>query len=187
MPKVNIAPGLFIPPMPVSLVGAQVDGKANFMTVAWLSRVNFDPPMLAVAIGAGHHTPRGIQENRTFSVCLPGADLMEKTDYCGLVSGARVDKSNLFEVFYGDLETAPLIAECPLCVECALARVVDLPSNLLFVGDIVTVHAEESILTGGKPDPAKLAPLVLTMPDNRYWSLGATAGKAWQAGKVLKT
>jgi flavin reductase (DIM6/NTAB) family NADH-FMN oxidoreductase RutF len=186
MSKVTIAPTLFIPPMPVSLIGAQVEGQANFMTVAWLSRGNFDPPMLAVAIGSGHHTPSGIKENRTFSVCLPSADLLEKTDYCGIVSGKRVDKTGLFEVFYGDLETAPLIAECPLCVECALARVVDLPSNQLFIGDIATVHADESILTDGKPDPAKLDPLVLTMPDNHYRKLGDVVGKAWQAGKVLK-
>lgn len=186
MAKVSLAPGLFIPPMPVSLVGAQVDGKPNFMTVAWLTRVNFDPPMLAVAIGSGHHTPRGIRENKTFSVCLPGRSLLEKVDYCGLVSGARADKTGLFEVFYGDLETAPMIAECPLCAECALSRIVDLPSNLLFIGNIVTVHAHEAVLTDGKPDYQKLDPLLLTMPDNRYRGLGEEAGLAWQAGKVLK-
>ncbi|MBE0616598.1 MAG: flavin reductase family protein, partial [Proteobacteria bacterium] len=149
MSKVSIAPGLFSPPMPVALVCALVDGKPNFMTAAWLTRVNFDPPMLAVAIGASHHTPRGIRENKTFSVCLPGAALVEQTDYCGLVSGARVDKGSVFEVFYGDLETAPLIATCPLCVECALARIVELPSNLLFIGNVATVHADEAILTDG--------------------------------------
>jgi flavin reductase (DIM6/NTAB) family NADH-FMN oxidoreductase RutF len=172
--------------MPVSLVGAQVDGKANFMTVAWLSRVNFDPPMVAVAIGQGHHTPRGIKQNKTFSICLPDAKLLEKTDYCGIVSGARVDKSGLFEVFYGDLETAPMIAECPVCVECALARVVDLPSNQLYIGNVTAVHADESVLTDGCLDPAKLQSLLLSMPDNSYWTLGEVAGKAWQAGKALK-
>jgi flavin reductase (DIM6/NTAB) family NADH-FMN oxidoreductase RutF len=186
MPKVSIAPGLFSPLMPVALVGAQVDGKPNFMTAAWLTRVNFDPPMLAVALGPGHHTPKGIRQNRTFSVCIPSAALVEKTDYCGIVSGARVDKSGLFEVFYGDLETAPMAGECPLCVECALSRIVDLPSNLLCIGNIATVFADEAVLTDGRPDPEKLAPMALTMPDNRYWRLGAAAGKAWSAGKALK-
>jgi flavin reductase (DIM6/NTAB) family NADH-FMN oxidoreductase RutF len=186
MPKTVIAPALFSPVMPVSIVGAQVGGKPNFMTVAWVSRVNFDPPMIAVAIGAGHHTPRGIRETKTFSVCLPGTDLLEKTDYCGIVSGARVDKSGLFQVFYGELETAPLIAECPLCAECTVARIVDLPSNLLFIGNVAAVHADPSILTDGKPDPAKMAPFLLTMPDNHYWKLGGSAGKAWSVGKALK-
>ncbi|MHB8766524.1 MAG: flavin reductase family protein [Deferrisomatales bacterium] len=186
MPKVSIAPGLFSTPMPVALVGALVDGKPNFMTAAWLARVNFDPPMIAVAIGTGHHTPRGIREQKTFSVCLPGAALVEKTDYCGLVSGARVDKAGVFEVFYGDLETAPMAAECPVCAECALARIVDLPSNLLFIGNVAAVYADPSVLTDGKPDPAKLDPLLLTMPDNGYWRLGAAAGRAWSAGKALK-
>ncbi|MBI5016334.1 MAG: flavin reductase family protein [Deltaproteobacteria bacterium] len=186
MAKTRIAPALFTPPMPVSLVGAQVGGVANFMTVAWLTRVNFDPPMLAVALGSGHHTPSGIRENKTFSVCLPGAGLVEKTDYCGLVSGKRVDKSGVFDVFYGDLETAPMIAECPLCVECVVAQIVELPTNLLVIGNIAGVYADDSILTDGKPDAAKLAPLVLTMPDNHYWKLGEVAGRAWEAGKALK-
>lgn len=186
MAQVTIAPALFAPLMPVSLVGAQIDGKPNFMTVAWLSRVNFDPPMVGVAIGRSHFTPAGIQKNKTFSVCLPNASLLEETDYCGLVSGARVDKSALFNVYYGDLETAPLIAECPLCAECALVRVVDLPTSLFFIGEVTAVHADPSILTDGQPDPAKLDALALTMPDNHYRTLGAVAGTAWQAGKVLK-
>jgi flavin reductase (DIM6/NTAB) family NADH-FMN oxidoreductase RutF len=172
--------------MPVALVGTQVDGKPNFMTAAWLSRVNFDPPMVAVALNPGHHTPKGIQENRTFSVSIPGAGLMEKVDYCGNVSGRRADNTGLFSVFYGDLDTAPLISECPLSAECLLAQVVNLPTNLLFIGNVAAVHADESVLTNGQLDPAKIAPLLLSTPDNHYWKLGEVAGKAWSVGKGLK-
>lgn len=55
-------------PMPVALVGATIDGKANFMTVGWVTRVNYQPPMLAVAIGNQHYTPTGIRQNERFSV-----------------------------------------------------------------------------------------------------------------------
>jgi flavin reductase (DIM6/NTAB) family NADH-FMN oxidoreductase RutF len=186
MKKVVVAQGLFSPPMPVSLVGALVDGKPNFLTVAWLSRVNFDPPMVAVAINAGHHTVRGILENKTFSVCLPSPALVEKTDYCGIVSGVRADKTNVFTVFYGDLQTAPMASECALCAECLLAQTIELPSNLLLIGNVAAVHADESVLTDGKFDPQRVEPLLLTMPDNRYRSLGEVVGKAWSAGKALK-
>jgi flavin reductase (DIM6/NTAB) family NADH-FMN oxidoreductase RutF len=186
MKKIAIAPGLFSPPMPVALVGANVDGKPNFMTAAWLTRANFDPPMVAVALNAGHLTTQGILQNKTFSVCLPGADLMEKTDYCGIVSGARAEKAGLFSVSYGDLETAPLADDCPICAECALAQTIQLPSNLLFIGNVAAVHADPAVLVDGQPDPEKLAPLLLTMPDNHYRLLGGAVGKAWSSGRSFR-
>jgi flavin reductase (DIM6/NTAB) family NADH-FMN oxidoreductase RutF len=186
MAKIKIAPGQFSPPMPVALVGTLVDGIPNFMTAGWLCRVNFQPPLLAIAIGTSHYTPAGIMHNRTFSVCIPDFEMVEKTDYCGLVSGRRVNKSGVFNVFYGELETAPMIVECPLCVECTLQNVVDNSTNHLFIGEIVAAHAEERFLTNGQPDFGKIRPLILTMPENAYWALGERVGTAWDAGKGLK-
>jgi flavin reductase (DIM6/NTAB) family NADH-FMN oxidoreductase RutF len=108
MEKKQINENFFIP-MPVVLVGTQVNGKANFMTVGWCSRANGNPPMFLCGIGNSHHTPKGIAETETFSVNIPSSALVEKTDYCGLVSGAAVDKSGVFDVFYGTLRTAPMI------------------------------------------------------------------------------
>ncbi len=186
MSKVNLGANAYIYPMPVTLVGATVEGRANFMAVGWVMRVNMQPPLLAVALNKLHFTPKGIKEHGTFSVNFPGADLMEKADYCGLVSGRKVDKSGLFRVFYGELETAPLIEECPLGLECRLYQVVELPAQDLFIGEIVAAHADEECLTDGKPDILKINPLVLTMPDNNYWTVGERAGQAWGAGKKLK-
>lgn len=186
MEKTAIAAGLFSPAMPVALVGALVEGKPNYLTAAWVTRVNFDPPMVAVALNAGHLTTRGILQNKTFSVCLPGADLVEKTDYCGIFSGARADKSDLFRTFYGELETAPMVEECPLCAECLLAETVQLPSNVLLIGNVAAVYADPGALVDGKPMPEKLDPMLLTMPDNRYWRLGESVGLAWHAGRALR-
>ncbi len=186
MGKINLGPNAYIYPMPVTLVGAMVAERANFLAVAWVMRVSMKPPLLAVALNKAHFTPQGIRQHRTFSVNFPGADLMDKADYCGLVSGRKVDKSGLFRVFFGELETAPLIAECPLGLECRLYQVVELPANDLFIGEIVAAYADEDCLTDGQPDIAKLNPLVLTMPDNNYWTVGGHAGRAWEAGKKLK-
>ncbi len=186
MAKVNLGANAYIYPMPVTLVGATVEGRANFMAVGWVMRVNWKPPLLAVALNKAHFTPKGIREHRTFSVNFPGADLMDKADYCGLVSGHKVDKSGLFRVFCGELKTAPLIEECPLNLECRLYQVVELPANDLFIGEIVAAYADEDCLTDGRPDIVKINPLVLTMPDNNYWTVGDHAGQAWSAGKKLK-
>lgn len=173
-------------PMPVVLVGTTVEGKANFMAVGWVSRVNYQPPMIAVGINRNHHTAEGIRENKTFSVCLPGSQLVKETDYCGLVSGKTVDKSKLFTVFYGELPGAPMIEECPVCMECRLVDQLDLPTNTFFVGEITGAYGEEQYLSEGRPDYKKIDPFFLTMPDNTYWSVGAPAGKAWSIGNALK-
>jgi flavin reductase (DIM6/NTAB) family NADH-FMN oxidoreductase RutF len=92
----------------------------------------------------------------------------------------------LFEIFYGQLKSAPLINECPVNVECRVVEKVELPTNLLFIGEVVGVHAEESILTDGHPDPEKIKPFVLSMPDNHFWGLGDCVGRAWHEGKSFK-
>ena len=152
MEKIKLDKNAFLYPMPMVLVGAIVAGRANFMAVGWVSLVNFNPPMMAVALGKFHYTNAGIQENKAFSVNIPGIASMEKVDYCGIVSGEKTDKSKIFDVFYGELAPAPMIRECPLSLECKLVNAVDLPTNSLFIGEIVGAYSEERYLTEGKPD-----------------------------------
>jgi flavin reductase (DIM6/NTAB) family NADH-FMN oxidoreductase RutF len=183
MEKIPVDRNAFLYPMPVVLVGTRSSGQVNFLTVAWVSRVNYSPPLIAVSLGKTHFSSAGIRECREFSVCIPGKDLLEKVDCCGLVSGKRADKSGLFDVFYGELGCAPMISQCPLCMECRLLETVDLPTNDIFIGEILSAWTEERYLTDGKPDVRKMEPVTLTMPDNRYWSVGEAIGKAWHDGK----
>ena len=186
MNKIKIDNGAaFLYPMPMVLVGSGVGGKANFMAVGWVSRVNFKPALFAVALGP-HYTNTGIDENKAFSINIPDASLIEKTDYCGLVSGNRTDKSDVFTVFYGELDKAPLIQECPVSVSLSLYEAVRLPSNTLYIGEPKEVFTEERYMTGGQLDIKKMNSFTLTMPDNHYWSVGENLGKAWGIGKALK-
>ena len=114
----NQPPTAIFYPMPCSLVGANVGGKANFLTVAWFTTANPKPPCVLVTMNKAHYTNAGIMENSTFSINIPSSDLVEKVDYCGLVSGRKVDKSAVFEVFYGKLKTAPLIERVP--IQCGM-------------------------------------------------------------------
>ena len=186
MKKVDIGTNTFVFPMPVTLLGTQVKGKANFMALGWLTRVNANPPVVGVGVGKHHYTVKGIEESKTFSINFPGSDMLEVTDYCGIASGEKTDKGGLFEVFYGKLSTAPMIEECPLCMECALIQTVEFATNTLFIGEIIGAYASEECLTDGRPDIKKMDPLLFTMPDNRYWKVGDYAGKAWGSGKDFK-
>ena len=184
MEKKQIGNNFFIP-MPVVLVGTKVEGRDNFMAVGWCARANGNPPMILCAMGSQHYTTKGITETKTFSVNIPSTDLLEKTDYCGIVSGEKTDKSHVFDVFYGSLRTAPMIKECPVTLECRLFQTVLLPTHSVFIGEIAGVYPDGKVMKDQKPDFTAIDPLFLTMPDNRYWTLGNYAGDAWSAGKKL--
>ena len=79
-----------------------------------------------------------------------------------------------------------MIEECPVSMECKLNTVLDLPTNEVFVGEIVGAYADTNSCSDGKPDIEKIRPFTLTMPDNRYWEVGRNAGKAWSIGKHIK-
>jgi flavin reductase (DIM6/NTAB) family NADH-FMN oxidoreductase RutF len=186
MDKIKIDSGAaFLYPMPMVLVGSVVEGKANFMAAAWVARVNYKPPLFLIALGP-HHTNKGIEENKAFSINIPDVSLIEKTDYCGLVTGSKIDKSELFEVFYGELVNAPLIKECPVSFSCSLYEAVKLPFDVLYIGESKEVFTEARYMTDNQLDVTKIKPFTLTMPDNHYWSVGENVGKAWGIGKALK-
>ena len=186
MDKINLGSTIPAYPMPVSLVGTYVNKKANFMTVAWFTMASYKPPRIAIALGKGHYTNLGIKENATFSVCLPSEDMVEITDYCGIVSGKKTDKSEIFDLFYGELKTAPLISDCPLSIECKLVETVESGLNEIFIGEIIGIYTEERFLTEGKLDFQKMKPLILSQPDTAYWCLGRPLALAWSIGKKFK-
>ena len=186
MDKITIDKSLFCLPWTQTILGTHFDGKVNFMALDWLTRVNFSPPMLGICVNKQHASHNAILATREYSVNVPTVDMVDVTDYTGLVSGKSVDKSNLFEVFYGELKAAPMITQCPITMECRVVEVVSLPTNSFFIGEIVGIFSEEKFLTDGKPDVKKINPFLLTMPDNKFWSVGECVGKAWNAGSVLR-
>lgn len=171
-------------PMPVTIIGALVDGKVNFINIAHVGILNATAPhLITLSMNKVHYTNAGIKENKAFSVNIPTRSQMTTVDYAGLVSGKQVDKSGLFEVFYGELSAAPLVANCPLSMECRLMDVLDYESNDIFIGEVVNTYADDRVLTNGKVDLAKVDPLLFDMTSVQYWSIGESIGKCWGEGK----
>jgi len=189
MNKILMGTQTLIYPMPVLLVGANVNNRPNFMTVAWGGIANGEPPMISVAIRHTRYTLSGIKQNLTFSVNLPSADMVKEVDYCGLIHGSEASKVEAcrFKVFYGKLGNAPLIEQCPINLECKVAHILDLGSHSLVVGRIEETYISEDCLTSGKPDAKKIKPLsYIRAPARRYHALGEVIAKAFSIGKEIK-
>jgi flavin reductase (DIM6/NTAB) family NADH-FMN oxidoreductase RutF len=171
-------------PLPTVLVGALVNGKPNFITIAHVGIMDLES--VSLGMNKRHYTNAGIKSNKTFSINLPSTKQVKETDYCGLVSGKTQSKADLFKTFYGKLKTAPMIEECSVNMECELIKTVDFPNHDVFIGKITNTYCDESILTDGEVDFEKVQPILFAMNGQSYYELGKKFAKAWSVGKELK-
>jgi len=181
MEKITLGPVPYMSVMPTLLVGANVKGKANYMTAAWATVACMAPPMVCVALNKARYTVKGIEENKTFSLNIPSTGQVVEADHCGLVSGAQEDKSEGFASFYGKLKSAPMAKECPVNIECRLFKSVDCGSHLLYIGEVAEIHADKACVTDGKPDVVKIRPIVYAQ--TTYFDVGKQVEKAFSVGK----
>jgi len=182
MTKTKLGPNTIMFPYPTVLVGAMVNGKPNFMTASWVGIACSNPPAISVAIRPERYTYKGVIEHNTFSINVPGSNLAKATDYCGIYSGRDNDKTSLFNIFYGKVDTAPLIEECPLNLECKVIHTVEIGTHTLFIGEIMETHANENCLTNGKPDIKKIDPIIYATGTRQYHKVGDQIGRAFKIG-----
>lgn len=173
-------------PMPVLIVAAYDDtGVPNVMNAAWGGI--FTDETIGICLSEGHKTTKNIRATGAFTVSMATVDTVTACDYVGLVSGNKEpDKFAKagFSAVKSQFVNAPTINELPMTLECELLSY-DEESNHL-VGRIVNISAEESILTDGKIDIAKLRPITYDPIGHNYFELGAKVGNAFSDGKKLK-
>ncbi|MFL0252381.1 flavin reductase family protein [Clostridium neuense] len=183
MNKMKIGNKGYLYPLPTVLVGTTVNDKTNYLNVSFCSIVNRTPAMMSISLNKSHYTCDGIRQNNSFSINIPSVEMLEVTDYCGIVSGNTVDKSKLFNNFYGELKNAPMIEECPVNVECELIQELDLGgSNVIFIGKVIEVYTEEKYFTNDTLDLKKINPILLSIYEFNYYNVGKKIGKAWSVG-----
>jgi flavin reductase (DIM6/NTAB) family NADH-FMN oxidoreductase RutF len=183
MEKRRLGPEPIILPMPALVVGAHVDGKPNFMIASWCGIAAYKPPAVSIAMNRARYTLIGIRENGTFSVNVPSCEMIKKTDYCGIYSGRKKDKSQIFRTFYGELKTAPLIEECPVNLECKALHYLDMRTHILIVGEIIETYITSEYLKDGKVDPEKIDPPLYIRPTMTYHRLGEVLASAFNVGR----
>jgi flavin reductase (DIM6/NTAB) family NADH-FMN oxidoreductase RutF len=177
MKSLKVYEGLY--PAPVALLVTQdCEGHTNVMAVAWAGVVCSNPPQISVSITANRHTYQLLRERGEFVVSIPSEAQLWAVDYCGCVSGKNVDKfaeAGLTKVSATKV-SPPLIAECPVNLECVLRVSLSLGDYYMFIGEVVAVHADESVLDEkGQVDYGRANPVVYTF--GQYWSLGKQVGR----------
>ncbi len=188
--KIKLGSLPYIYPIPITLVGANVDGRANFETIGDTGLVGINPPLVFVSSHRDHFTNIGILANRTFSINFPTTAMLAKVDTCGTVSGREVDKAVLFEVFYGETGTAPMIAECPLSLECQVLQEFSIQHRQAFIGQVVQCFVSQEFVVeqDGRKELAGLVQLdpILYALDNRYYRIGDPIGIGYQEAKRME-
>ncbi len=174
-------------PTPVWVIGTyDKEGKPNVMTAAWGGICCSKPPCLTVSLRSATYSYSALMERKAYTVNIPTKKQIAQADYFGMASGRDFNKLNTAGMTTSPSTSvdAPLVNEMPLNIECKIVGVHELGLHTQFIGEIVDIKADDSILTDGIPDMAKLEPVIFCPELRTYHGLGAFLGNAFSVGKV---
>ena len=179
MAKLHWPGGALTAPVPPALVtcGSLDGGDANVLTIAWTGIINTVPPKTYVSVRPKRHSYPIIKAHGEFVVNLPTAALIRAVDSCGVYTGAKMNKFERFGLTpeAASVVSAPVIAECPLSLECRVTDVIPLGSHDMFLADIVAVDVCESLLDeSGKLHLDRAG--LLAFAHGEYFELGKKLG-----------
>ena len=179
--KQNIGSVLALYPKPMTIIGAEVNGKVNWLVVGHTGIIGHD--RILVSMSKSHYTNQGIKESKKLSVNLVSREMLPKADYVGSVSGASVDKSAVFEYHWGE-NGSPVIDASPLTMECDVVDIYETEGFDNFVCSIANTYAAPDVLDGkGKLDYMRLKPVLFEFPTYSYLATGEIIGKCLNLDK----
>lgn len=177
-------------PTPVWVVGSyDSQGKPNMMTIAWGGICCSQPPCITISLRKATYTYACIEERKAYTINIPSDLMANEVDYVGMTSGRNVDKFAVTKLtpVRSDLVDAPYIKEFPLVIECRLLHTMEIGLHTQFIGEIMDIKAEESVLDeNGIVDILNVKPLVFDTGQGAYYGIGEQIGKAFSIGKKEK-
>lgn len=175
MTKKNIGSRLALYPMPVTVVGTMADDKSEWLQVDHVGIIGHNRIMLSLF--SKHNTNAAIKKSKKVSVNLVNRSLLLKADYVGSVSGAKVDKSEVFSYHIREGGT-PVIEESPLTMECDVVEMFEMEGFDNFICSISNTHVDASAVDEHDHiDYAKISPVLFEMPSYTYLETGKEIGK----------
>ena len=177
MAKVKFKGGALLAPVPPVMVSCGTMEQSNVITVAWTGILNTVPPKTYIAVRPRRHSHKIISEQGEFVLNLTPTALVRAADYCGMYTGAKVDKFKACGLTKLEAEEvkAPMIAECPLSLCCRVTDVMPMGSHDLFFADILAVYADDTLLDGAGKLHLERAGLA-AYAHGDYFALGKKVG-----------
>ena len=178
MGKVMWKPGTFIYPIPAVMVSCGSMEKSNIITVAWTGIINTSPAMCYISIRPERYSYNLIKESGEFVINLVSDELVYAVDWCGVKSGANVDKFKEMKLTKekANFVRSPQIKESPVSIECKLKEIKELGSHHMFIAEVLSINAkEEYIDEKGAFDITKCN--LVAYANGKYFSLGKNLGK----------
>ena len=178
MSKVTWKSGTFLYPLPAVMVSCGNMEKSNIITVAWTGILNTNPAMVYISVRPTRYSYNLIKESGEFVINLTTKDLAYATDWCGVKTGAKVDK---FAEMHLTKEKAkfvkcPMIKESPVSVECKVKEIKELGSQHMFVAEVLAINADEKYIDEkGAFDISKCD--LIAYSNGNYYSLGKKIGR----------
>ena len=152
--------------------------KSNIMTVAWTGIQNTNPAIVYISVRPERYSYNLIKETGEFAINLTTRDLAYATDWCGVKSGAKVDKFKEMHLTKqkGNFVKCPLIEESPVSVECKVIEIKELGSHHMFVAEVLSIDADEKYIDEkGAFDISKCD--LIAYANGGYYELGKKLGK----------
>ena len=148
MSKVMWKPGTFLYPLPAVMVSCGTMEKSNIITVAWTGILNTNPAKVYISVRPTRYSYNLIKENREFVINLTNKQLAKATDWCGVKTGAKVDKFKEMKLHKekANFVKCPMIKESPVSVECRVTEIKELGSHHMFLATVEAVHIDEDYL-----------------------------------------
>ena len=175
MEKINIVKKLALYPTPVTVVGAEVNNKVNWLVVSHVGIIGHDH--ILVSMSDRHYTNQGIIESKKLSVNIVDSEMLPKADYVGTVSGEQTDKSDVFAWHRGE-NGSPVIDEAPLTMELDVVDVYKTEGFDNFICTIANTYASAEILdSDGNIDYNVLKPVLFEFPTYSYLATGEIIGR----------
>lgn len=174
--KVERKPARPVYPTPAGLIASvDAEGKANILTVAEIFNLSIaDPVWVGIAVREATYSHGLIKGQGEFTVNLPAAGMLRQVIGCGSLSGRDgIDKFEKFGLtaLPSKHVKPPIIAECPVNLECKVVGVHRVGDHDLFMGEVLLEHIDEEALNEeGQPDTAKLDPLIMLR--DGFWRVG---------------
>lgn len=178
MSKLKWKGGALIAPVPPVMVSCGDMESSNIITIAWTGIINTIPPKTYISVRPSRHSYNVIKESGEFVINLTPANLIRSADYCGIFTGAKVDKfakCSLTKEAANEV-ACPVIAESPLSLECKVTEIIPLGTHDMFLADIVAVDVDETLLDkNGKLDLGRAN--LAAFAHGEYYELGKKIGK----------